>query len=149
MKIRNVLAMLLALAMMLSLVACGTSAPAATTAPAAATEAAAEEAPADTAASAPLAGQTIIIGNIAPMTGALAAYGTAVDNSIRMAAAEINAAGGILGATVEISTKDDQHTPAEAVSGFNALLSEGVTAIIGAVASADTLPIPALPMTRA
>jgi ABC-type branched-subunit amino acid transport system substrate-binding protein len=33
-----------------------------------------------------LAGQTIIIGHIAPMTGALAAYGTAVDNAVRMAA---------------------------------------------------------------
>jgi len=88
-----------------------------------------------------LAGQTIIIGNIAPMTGALAAYGAAVDNGIRLAASEINAAGGILGATVEISTKDDQHTPAEAISGFNSLLSEGAVAIIGSVASADTAAI--------
>lgn len=88
-----------------------------------------------------LAGQTIIIGNIAPMTGALAAYGAAVDNGIRLAASEINAAGGILGATVEISTKDDQFTPAEAISGFNALLSEGAVAIIGAVASSVTSAI--------
>ena len=91
-----------------------------------------------------LAGQTIIIGDIAPMTGALAAYGTAVDNAIRLAADEINASGGILGATVEISTKDDQFTPAEAVSGFNALLSEGATAIIGSVASSVTSAITGL-----
>jgi len=88
-----------------------------------------------------LAGQTIIIGNIAPMTGALAAYGTAVDNGIRLAASEINAAGGVLGATVEISTKDNQFTPAEAISGFNSLLSEDAVAIIGAVASSVTSAI--------
>ena len=138
MKTRKALALLLSIVMVLSLAACGAKAPAAVTATAA-------PAAAETVDSgAPLAGQTIIIGNIAPMTGALAAYGTAVDNSVRMAADEINAAGGILGATVEISTKDDQHTPAEAVSGFNALLSEGATAIIGSVASADTSAITGL-----
>lgn len=68
--------------------------------------------------------ETIIIGNIAPMTGALAAYGTAVDNGIRLAASEINAAGGVLGSKIEVVTKDNQFTPAEAISGFNALLSK-------------------------
>ncbi len=126
--------MLLSLALLLALCACGKTAAPQATAAAEGTAAPGEA----------LAGQTVIIGDIAPMTGALAAYGTAVDNSVRMAAEEINAAAGILGATVEISTKDDQHTPAEAVSGFNALLSEGATAIIGAVASAETSAITGL-----
>jgi branched-chain amino acid transport system substrate-binding protein len=139
MKVKKLAALLLSFALILGLAACGSTTSTPTAAPATA-------APAEASASAEgaLAGQTIIIGNIAPMTGALAAYGTAVDNAVRMAADEINAAGGILGATVEISTKDDQHTPAEAVSGFNALLSEGATAIIGAVASADTSAITGL-----
>lgn len=140
MKFKITTALLLTLALALSLCACGSAAPAATTAP----TAPASAAPATVSAADALAGQTITIGNIAPMTGALAAYGTAVDNSVRMACDEINAAGGILGATVVISTKDDQHTPAEAVSGFNALLSEGATAIIGAVASAETSAITGL-----
>lgn len=134
MKTRKALSMLLSLALLLALCACGKTAAPQATAAAEGTAAPGEA----------LAGQTVIIGDIAPMTGALAAYGTAVDNSVRMAAEEINAAGGILGATVEISTKDDQHTPAEAVSGFNALLSEGATAIIGAVASAETSAITGL-----
>ncbi|MBN1776898.1 MAG: ABC transporter substrate-binding protein [Clostridiales bacterium] len=88
-----------------------------------------------------LEGQTILIGNIAPMTGVIANYGTAVDNGIRLAASEINASGGILGGTVVISTKDNQFTPAEAINGFNALLSEGAVAIIGAIASSVTSAI--------
>ena len=135
MKLRKLVALPIAVAMLMGLAACGAEK---------APESAPVAEPAAVSSDAPLAGQTILIGDIAPMTGALAAYGTAVDNSVRMAAAEINAAGGILGATVEISTKDDQHTPAEAVSGFNALLSEGVTAIIGSVASADTSAITGL-----
>ena len=52
--------------------------------------------------------------------------------------------GGILGATVKLSTKDDQGTPAEAVSGFNSLLSEGAAAIIGATLSSCTSAITSL-----
>ncbi|MGE4353248.1 MAG: ABC transporter substrate-binding protein [Oscillospiraceae bacterium] len=138
MKAKKLLALLLALAMCLSLAACGSSS--------STTESTAPEstAPETTASEGTLAGQTILIGNIAPMTGALAAYGVAVDNGIRLAAKEINENGGILGGTIEISTKDDQHTPAESVSGFNALLSEGACAIIGSVASADTSAITSL-----
>ena len=48
------------------------------------------------------------------------------------------------GATVKLSTKDDQGTPAEAVSGFNSLLSEGASAIIGATLSSCTSAITSL-----
>ena len=82
---------------------------------------------------------TIKIGHIAPMTGAIAAYGTAVANGVDLAVSEINAAGGILGKQVEVILKDNQFDVAETVNAFNALLSEDVVAIIGAVASSQNV----------
>ena len=87
---------------------------------------------------------TIKIGHIAPMTGALAAYGTAVNNAIELAISEINADGGVLGKPIELITKDNQADPAETVSAFNALLGEDVAAIIGAIRSACTSAITGL-----
>lgn len=130
MKAKRLIALLLSLVMVLALAACGGKDDSKT--------------PDDAASSGDLSGKTILIGNITPMTGAQAAYGIAITNSIQMAIDEINAAGGILGATVELSSKDDQGTPAEAVSGFNALLSEDVTAIIGACLSGCTSAITSL-----
>ncbi|HPJ03067.1 MAG TPA: ABC transporter substrate-binding protein [Candidatus Limiplasma sp.] len=95
-------------------------------------------------ASAALAEDTVKIGHIAPMTGGLAAYGTAVNNAIELAISEINANGGLLGKQVELITKDNQADPAETVSAFNALLGEDVAAIIGAIRSACTSAITGL-----
>ena len=89
-------------------------------------------------------GDTIKIGHIAPMTGALAAYGTAVNNAIELAISEINASGGVLGKQIELITKDNQADPAETVSAFNALLGEDVAAVIGAIRSACTSAITGL-----
>ncbi len=102
MKLKRLTALLLSVMMVLSLAACGGGGDTK-----------------DDSASGDLSGKEIIIGNITPVTGAQAAYGLAITNSIQLAIDEINAAGGILGATVKLSTKDDQGTPAEAVSGFN------------------------------
>jgi branched-chain amino acid transport system substrate-binding protein len=90
------------------------------------------------------AADTIKIGHIAPMTGAIAAYGTAVANGVDLAVSEINAAGGILGQQVEVILKDNQFDVAETVNAFNALLGEDVVAIIGAVASSRTSAITGL-----
>ena len=84
---------------------------------------------------------TIKIGHITPLTGAIAAYGAAVENGVRLALAEINAAGGVLGKQVEVITKDNQFDVAESVSAFNTLLGEDVVAIIGAIASSRTAAI--------
>ena len=121
MKLKRLTALLLSVMLVLSLAACGGGKDAK-----------------DDSADGDLSGKEIIIGNITPVTGAQAAYGLAITNSIQLAIDEINADGGILGATVKLSTKDDQGTPAEAVSGFNSLLSEGAAAIIGATLSSCT-----------
>lgn len=127
MKLKRLTALLLSVMLVLSLAACGGGKDAK-----------------DDSADGDLSGKEIIIGNITPVTGAQAAYGLAITNSIQMAIDEINADGGILGATVKLSTKDDQGTPAEAVSGFNSLLSEGAAAIIGATLSSCTSAITSL-----
>ena len=90
------------------------------------------------------AADTIKIGHIAPMTGGLAAYGTAVNNAVELAISEINANGGVLGMQIELNTKDNQADPAETVSAFNALLGDDVVAIIGAIRSACTSAITGL-----
>ena len=95
MKLKRLTALLLSVMMVLSLAACGGGGDTK-----------------DDSASGDLSGKEIIIGNITPVTGAQAAYGLAITNSIQLAIDEINAAGGILGATVKLSTKDDQGTPA-------------------------------------
>ena len=90
MKLKRLTALLLSVMMVLSLAACGGGGDTK-----------------DDSASGDLSGKEIIIGNITPVTGAQAAYGLAITNSIQLAIDEINAAGGILGATVKLSTKDD------------------------------------------
>lgn len=127
MKLKRLTALLLSVMLVLSLAACGGG-----------------KDTKDDSADGDLSGKEIIIGNITPVTGAQAAYGLAITNSIQLAIDEINAAGGILGRDRELSTKDDQGTPAEAVSGFNSLLSEGASAIIGATLSSCTSAITSL-----
>lgn len=129
MKIRKIIALLTVFSMMLALASCGSNGD---------TQKKSDNSAAD------LSGQKIIIGDITPMTGPSANFGVAVDNAVRLAVEEINAAGGILGAQVEVSTKDDQGTPAETVTAFNSLLSEGVTAIVGGVISSCTSAITGL-----
>ena len=85
MKLKRLTALLLSVMMVLSLAACGGGGDTK-----------------DDSASGDLSGKTIIIGNITPVTGAQAAYGLAITNSIQLAIDEINAAGGILGATVKL-----------------------------------------------
>ena len=52
------------------------------------------------------AGDTIKVGEIATVTGDFAAYGVAEVESIKIAVAEINAKGGILGKKIELVMYD-------------------------------------------
>ena len=79
MKLKRLTALLLSVMLVHSLAACGGGKDAK-----------------DDSADGDLSGKEIIIGNITPVTGAQAAYGLAITNSIQMAIDEINADGGIL-----------------------------------------------------
>ncbi len=53
-------------------------------------------------------GEAIRIGALTPLTGSGGTYGPVMVKAIQAVAAEINAAGGILGRKVEIISEDDQ-----------------------------------------
>ncbi len=79
------------------------------------------------------------IGTLLPETGDLAFLGPPEINGVRVAVADINAAGGVLGADVELSEGDSGDTTTEtAQQTTDRLLSEGVDAIVGAASSAVT-----------
>lgn len=84
---------------------------------------------------------TIKLGMIGPLSGDASIYGNAVKNGIELAIEEINEAGGVLGAKVELEALDDKNDIAEAVNAYNSLSSKGITALIGAVTSKPSVAI--------
>lgn len=90
----------------------------------------------------PTAAGPLKIGVLDAFTGDLSDFGVAHENSARLAAEEINAAGGVLGQDIEIVTGDTATDPTQGVSEATRLIEvEGVNAIIGALASGVTLPV--------
>ena len=98
----------LAAAMVASMTACGSNNTAETTAAAAAAETTAAAGETSAAAESQTAadGASFKIGVTGPLTGAAAAYGNAVVNGAKLAADEINAAGGVNGYTFEVNGQD-------------------------------------------
>ena len=91
--------------------------------------------------------ESVTIGSIHPLTGALAGAGIRMDNGAKMAAEEINAAGGISslgGATLEVLSADSTGAPEVGQSEAVRLIGEGVSALIGAYQSAVTTTIAAV-----
>ena len=76
---------------------------------------------------------TLKIGVTGPLTGDYAQYGLAVKYGAELAAAEINAAGGINGMQIEILAEDDVATPEGAQNGYNALIDDGMKLSLGSV----------------
>ena len=90
----------------------------------------------------PEAQQTIKIGVIQPLTGAFAASGTYVSNGAKIAADEINAAGGVLGRKIELVVEDNKSNPTEAASVAEKLIvRDKVPVLMGAWGSSLTLAV--------
>ena len=103
---------------------------------------AAGETPADGVTPAAGAEGPLKIGVLVAFTGDLSDFGPAHENAARLAAKEINAAGGVLGQDIEIVTGDTGTDPSQGVSEANRLVNvEGVHAILGALSSGVTLQI--------
>ncbi|ABE58772.1 MULTISPECIES: ABC transporter substrate-binding protein [Chromohalobacter] len=82
------------------------------------------------------------IGVLVPLTGDLQSYGEPALKAAQLAAKEINAAGGVLGEDVEISSGDTQTSPQPGVAAAQKLVNiEGVNAIMGALSSGVTIPV--------
>ena len=78
------------------------------------------------------------IGVIGPMTGGAAVYGTAVANGAKIAAAEINALGGM---QIELDIQDDEHDPEKAINAFYTVLDNGAQMILGTVTTGPCLAV--------
>ena len=78
-------------------------------------------------------GDTIKIGVNMELTGAVAAYGKAEQNGIKLAVDEINKAGGVDGKKLELVTKDNKSENAEAST--NLAIQSNVNAIVGPATS--------------
>ncbi len=86
-----------------------------------------------------VAGDTIKIGFIGPLTGDAASLGTASRAAVELAASELNDKGGINGKKVEVVYEDGKCTAGPAVSAANKLInSDKVAAIVGGLCSSET-----------
>lgn len=83
----------------------------------------------------------IKIGVSCPMTGDQAKIGQDMLHGAELAAAEINAAGGILGKKVVIDALDDQHNPTQAVAAAHRFVADRqVVAVVAHLNSNCTMP---------
>jgi len=88
---------------------------------------------------------TVKIGGIAPLSGAVAVYGVECKNGIDLAVEEINAAGGINGKKVEFVCEDDEGSPDKTVNAFKKLITkDGVKLVIGSLTSGCTQAVTTL-----
>ena len=134
----------LAAAMVASMTACGSNNTAETTAAAAAeTTAAAGETSAAAESKAAADGASFKIGVTGPLTGAAAAYGNAVVNGAKLAADEINAAGGVNGYTFEVNGQDDENDTEKAINAYNTLKDWGMQILVGTTTSKPCIAVAA------
>ncbi len=75
-----------------------------------------------------------------PITGPSAATGAQMKNGVDQAAADINAAGGILGQKVTVEYGDDVSDPKQGVSIANKFAADGVKFVVGHYNSGVTMP---------
>jgi branched-chain amino acid transport system substrate-binding protein len=86
------------------------------------------------------AGDKVKIGVFMSMTGDTANFGISSTNGIKMAADEVNAAGGINGKQIELDIQDDRSDPSEAATIVTKFVTQdSVHAILGEVASSRSI----------
>ncbi|MDO9441380.1 MAG: branched-chain amino acid ABC transporter substrate-binding protein [Beijerinckiaceae bacterium] len=78
-----------------------------------------------------------------PITGGSAAFGAQLKNGAEQAAADINAAGGILGQQIQIFVGDDASKPEQGVSAGNKFVGDGVKYVVGHFNSGVSIPVSA------
>ena len=84
------------------------------------------------------AADAIKIGTPIPMSGATAVYGIPVLQGIEMAAAEINAKGGVLGRKIEVLARDSKANADEAVRlARELIIKDNVDFLVGTLTSAE------------
>lgn len=89
------------------------------------------------------ASTTFKIGGIGPATGGAAVYGLAVQRGIKIAAKEINAAGGINGIQIEYNFQDDECDNEKSVNAYNTLKDWGMNILVGSTTSGCCIAVAA------
>lgn len=84
-------------------------------------------------------GETVKIGYIGGLSGGTAAFGVPAYEGVQFAVNEINAAGGINGAQIELVSYDDQGDPFNAQQGISRLAAQGISFIVSGSSSAGAL----------
>ena len=135
-SMKKLLSLSLAVAMVASLTACGSGNTSQST-----TAAGTETKEAQTTAAGSTEGGSFKIGGIGPITGSTAIYGQAVKNGAELAVEEINANGGINGATIEFNFQDDENDTEKAVNAYNTLKDWGMQLLVGTVTSAPCIAV--------
>jgi branched-chain amino acid transport system substrate-binding protein len=94
------------------------------------------------AAKTPQAGGPLKIGILFDFTGDLAEFGPNMENGAKLAAKDINDAGGFNGQDIQLKRADSQTDPTAGVEGARQLVDvEGVSAVIGSLSSGVTLAV--------
>ncbi len=83
----------------------------------------------------------LYIGGIGPLTGDYANYGVSVKQGAELAAAEINAAGGVNGFKLVVNYEDSQGAADSAVSAYGKHMDDGMKVSLGAVLSGETASV--------
>jgi branched-chain amino acid transport system substrate-binding protein len=83
----------------------------------------------------------IRIGHLTPLTGFLGNLGVYAQLGIRMAEAEINAAGGVMGRPLEVMSEDSVNPATAANKAQRMLERDGATVLMGEINSASALAI--------
>lgn len=86
-------------------------------------------------------GEPLRLGVLLDYTGRLGVHGPGVEQGIRLAVDQVNAAGGVLGQPVEILVGDGQTDPRVAVAVARDLASRGAHALVGPMGSAAALQV--------
>jgi branched-chain amino acid transport system substrate-binding protein len=113
-----------------------TGAPAATSSASLATTSAAST----SVAAAAVSGSSVKIGAVFTTTGANAAYGLSQTNATKLAVDDLNKAGGVGGAPLEVLYQDDSGDPKQALTVYQTLIqADKVPAIIGPTLSSSAV----------
>lgn len=104
----------------------------------------ASAAPSALAAAHKASGPPIVIGLASPLTGSEASYGQSNLKAVLLAAAQVNAKGGVLGRPIKILQWDTKGDPATGVAGANYFVTQNVTAVIGFFNSSISIPASAV-----
>ncbi|CAH1676617.1 L-leucine/L-phenylalanine ABC transporter periplasmic binding protein [Hyphomicrobiales bacterium] len=87
-----------------------------------------------------VANAQIKLGVGGPITGPNAAFGAQLKNGVEQAVEDINAAGGVLGQKITVTTGDDVSDPKQGVSVANKFVGDGVKWVVGHFNSGVTMP---------